>query len=178
MADDMVALLDRLGIAAAHIVGWSDGANIGLDMAIRYPERVRSLVATGGQLRADGLIPERLEWARTLSVDSLAQEWLDFCYRSIASDPGQLPTIIEQIRNLWLTEEYVAADGLATIAAPVLILEGALPDFIIKEHVEEMTARIPTAQLQWIEGTGHLAPREKADAWVHSVLAFLDAVES
>ena len=47
MADDMIELLDRLGIDSAHVVGWSDGGITALDMAIRYPDRVRSVAASG-----------------------------------------------------------------------------------------------------------------------------------
>jgi len=43
MADDVVALLDTLHIAKADVVGWSDGAVLGLDLAIRYPDRVGTL---------------------------------------------------------------------------------------------------------------------------------------
>jgi pimeloyl-ACP methyl ester carboxylesterase len=45
MADDVVALLDRLHTAKADVVGWSDGAIIGLDLAIRYPDRVGKVFA-------------------------------------------------------------------------------------------------------------------------------------
>ena len=107
MADDMVALLDHLDIDSAHVVGWSDGGNTGSDMAIRYPDRVRSLVATGAQFRADGMIPDELEWVENLTVDSFPPDWMDQCYRSIASEPDHLPIVIEKIRDMWLAEEYV-----------------------------------------------------------------------
>jgi pimeloyl-ACP methyl ester carboxylesterase len=40
MADDVVALMDALGLPKANIVGWSDGGTIGFDLAMRYPSRV------------------------------------------------------------------------------------------------------------------------------------------
>jgi len=45
MADDVAALLDSLHIAKADVVGWSDGAIVGLDLALRHPERVGKVVA-------------------------------------------------------------------------------------------------------------------------------------
>ncbi len=48
MADDDLALLDHLGIDKVALVGWSDGAIIGLDIAIRHPERLSRLFAYGG----------------------------------------------------------------------------------------------------------------------------------
>ena len=45
MASDVLALMDELGIAKAALLGWSDGAIIGLDIAIRHPERLTKLFA-------------------------------------------------------------------------------------------------------------------------------------
>ena len=53
MADDVIALMDQLSVRKASIVGWSDGGNIGLSIALRYPERLDRLFAFG-QLRSIG----------------------------------------------------------------------------------------------------------------------------
>ncbi|HEY3599553.1 MAG TPA: alpha/beta hydrolase, partial [Paraburkholderia sp.] len=55
MADDVVALMDKLGIRQADIVGWSDGAILGLDLAIRHPERVGKIVAFAANTKTDGV---------------------------------------------------------------------------------------------------------------------------
>ena len=55
MTDDVVALLDRLKIQKADIVGWSDGAIIGLDMAMRHPNRVGRIFAFGANTQTSGL---------------------------------------------------------------------------------------------------------------------------
>ena len=55
MTDDVVALMDKLGIPKASIVGWSDGGIIGLDMAIRHPERLDKLFAFGANYNLSGL---------------------------------------------------------------------------------------------------------------------------
>ncbi|RZK51127.1 MAG: alpha/beta fold hydrolase, partial [Hymenobacter sp.] len=52
-AQDMVALLDALRVPAAHLVGWSDGGNTGLSMALHHPARVKSLVTMGANIYAD-----------------------------------------------------------------------------------------------------------------------------
>jgi pimeloyl-ACP methyl ester carboxylesterase len=54
MANDMLKLLDKLNIAETDVVGWSDGAIIGLDLAMHHPERVRRLVAFGADYDVDG----------------------------------------------------------------------------------------------------------------------------
>jgi pimeloyl-ACP methyl ester carboxylesterase len=57
MASDVIALLDDLRIAKASIVGWSDGGIIGLDIAMRYPERIDRLFAFGANFDPTGLKP-------------------------------------------------------------------------------------------------------------------------
>lgn len=180
MADDAVALLDHLNIDSAHVVGWSDGAITGLDMAIRYPERVLSLVLTGAQNGVDGLTEEAYEEQQAYSIDTLdegTREFLDFCYLSIAPDPDHLPVMIDKIREMWLQPEFFAADGLADIAVPALFLEGTTSDLVRVDHIEELAEAVPTSRIQWIEGTGHFAPMEKADEWSAYVLKFLQTAE-
>ena len=60
----------------------------------------------------------------------------------------------------------------------MLVLEGTVPDFLLSEHVEDLVAAIPNAELTWIEDSGHFAPSEKAEEWNAEVLAFLDTVEA
>ena len=81
MADDYVALLDQLGIQMAALVGWSDGAIIGLDIAIRYPDRLSKLFAhaanwnpAGLSLLAGGLEPICPVGPTKLSA-ALAERW-------------------------------------------------------------------------------------------------------
>jgi pimeloyl-ACP methyl ester carboxylesterase len=53
MADDYAALLDAMKIDSVYVVGWSDGGNNGLLLAIRHPEKVKKLAITGANLRPD-----------------------------------------------------------------------------------------------------------------------------
>src|SRR6202045_3993673 len=56
MADDVVALMDILKIAKADIVGWSDGAIIGIDLAMRHKERVRKVFAFAANTVTSGVV--------------------------------------------------------------------------------------------------------------------------
>src|SRR5664279_1468301 len=56
-ATDDLALLDYLKIKAVDLVGWSDGANVGLDIAVNHPEYLRKLVSYGGNYVASGALP-------------------------------------------------------------------------------------------------------------------------
>ena len=56
MADDVIALLDHLHLPSVHLLGFSDGANIGLEIACKYPGRLRSLICLSGNASPDGLL--------------------------------------------------------------------------------------------------------------------------
>src|SRR5262249_3331731 len=58
MADDTIAFMDALGTGPAHVVGWSDGGDVGLLVAIKRPDLVRRLVTIGSNFSADGLTRE------------------------------------------------------------------------------------------------------------------------
>ena len=60
LADDLAALMDHLGLDSADIVGYSMGAGVGLQFALRHPEKVRRQVLASGSFRHDGMYPEVL----------------------------------------------------------------------------------------------------------------------
>ena len=72
MADDVIALLDHLHLSSVHLLGFSDGANIGLEIACKYPERLRSLICLSGNASPDGLLTP-LYWAAQMQHAILAQ---------------------------------------------------------------------------------------------------------
>ena len=56
MADDVIALLNHLHLSSVHLLGFSDGANIGLEIACKYPERLKTLICTSANASPDGLL--------------------------------------------------------------------------------------------------------------------------
>ena len=53
MADDVIALLDHLHLSSVHLLGFSDGANIGLEIACKYPERLKALICISANASPD-----------------------------------------------------------------------------------------------------------------------------
>ena len=74
MAEDMIRLMDKLKISSAYIVGWSDGGNIGIDMAIHHPRRVKKLVAYGANINPAGLQNHFLEYLRTVTPEKMQRD--------------------------------------------------------------------------------------------------------
>ena len=70
MADDYVKLLDKLGIEQANVVGWSDGAIVGLYMLQQHPERVRAFAGMEPNFTVEGTNPGFLEWATNVSPET------------------------------------------------------------------------------------------------------------
>lgn len=146
MADDMVALLNHLKIERAHVVGWSDGGIIGLQMALAHPERVDRIVAFGSNATPDGMEARALAFAATMGPDSLGPE-KRARYEKVAPDPTKWAAHVEQLKVLWTTQPAYTADRLRTIKAPVLLATGDRDEFVRLEHTVEMYRAIPGAEL-------------------------------
>ncbi len=175
MADDTAALLGHLGIARADLIGWSDGGIIALLVAIRYPERVRRVVASGANLRLDALSPNFVKWAMAVAPEDKSLTALRVAYQRASPDgPAHWPTLLARDRALWLQPVTIEKDKLATVKAPTLVVSGD-GDSVLVEHALEIFRTLPDAQLCVLPATGHntFVPRA---AWLLPMLtSFLDA---
>jgi pimeloyl-ACP methyl ester carboxylesterase len=157
MADDMIALMDHLGLEKADIVGWSDGGNIGIDMAIRYPTRVGKLVTYGSNFHTNGLVPDEPGEGILSSADDPSWEVVRSFYQSVAPDPDHWPVFHGKLMTMWGSQPTFVVDDLAGISAPTLVMAGEF-DSIKEEHTREMAASISGATLLIVEGEDHFAP--------------------
>ena len=169
MANDVVALLDHLSMESAHLVGWSDGGILGLEMAIHHPQRVRRIVAYGANYDPSGVRPDATENPEFLAYVSRAGEE----YAKVASNPAGFNGLIGKIMTMYQSQPDYAAEDLARIDAPVLILDGDADEVIELEHTRTLAELIPTAELCLIPGTGHMAPWQKPAQFNRIVLDFL-----
>ena len=71
MAADTAAFMQALGLELAHLVGWSDGGNVALELALAWPQLVRKLVLIGAAADVSGSTAESTEWVNSLSADDL-----------------------------------------------------------------------------------------------------------
>ena len=169
MADDMIALMDQLGLRRVDVVGWSDGGNIGLDMAIRYPTRVGKLVTYGSNFHFSGAgegLPEAVD------PDSARWEVVRSFYQRVAPDPQYWPFFLKKIMTMWRAYPTFSAQELSGISAPVLVMAGEF-DSIEDAHTRAMAAAIPDATLDIIEGEDHYAPLLAPSKVTPQIVAFL-----
>jgi len=167
MAADALGLLDHLGIATADVVGWSDGAVIALDLAIRHPDQLGRVVAYGANFSPDGvhaLVPSD----QLLPFERIAAD-----YRRLSPAPERFEELVATLDALYRVAPDFGEAELGSIGVPVLVLDGAEEEFIAPEHTRRLAELIPGSELLLMPGTGHFAPFSEPGAFNRIVLAFL-----
>jgi pimeloyl-ACP methyl ester carboxylesterase len=171
MAEDVIALMDRLHIHRADLMGWSDGGIIGLDIAIHHPGRLQHLVTLGANFRPDGLLPDEVEWGETASARSLGPA-VRLEYERLAPDPGHYETAMNKILAMWRAEPRYSLAELHSIRAKTLVIAGE-HDLVRRDHTEALAHAIPGAQLWIVPGASHSAMHEFPGLVNERVLEFL-----
>ena len=169
MADDYLALLDHLGVDQAALVGWSDGGIIGLDIAIRHPERLSRLFAFAANYTPAGVKPSVAQDPTFNAY--IARAGKD--YARLSPTPGEFDAFVAQISEMWAREPNYTQDQLRAIAVPTVIFDGEHDEAIEPAHTAEMAALIPDAELVIMKDASHFAMWQKPDEFNAAVLEFL-----
>ncbi|MEQ8663937.1 MAG: alpha/beta fold hydrolase [Gammaproteobacteria bacterium] len=169
MADDVLGVMDTLGIARAHLVGWSDGGNIGLDIAMRHPGRLLKLVAYGANYRVAG-VREDVADNPTFSayVEQAHRDYLE-----LSPQPARWDEFVTRIGAMWAREPNHSDAALRAITVPLLVLHGAEEEAIEGSHAAALATLVPGARFVVMPGTGHFAMREQPGEFNRIVLDFL-----
>jgi len=176
MADDIVALLDHLGIERADLFGFSLGGLVALQTAISHPDRVDQLVLAATHYRPDGYYPEIANPALQTASSRLPSEG-DFqvmrdAYTSVAPDPDHFPEFTAKVSEAVGGFQGWSADDLRKITSPTLIMIGDT-DFVRLEHAVEMYELIRDSQLAIVPGTNHMSLMARAELVLPIVESFL-----
>lgn len=176
MSDDAVAVMDALHVQRADIVGWSDGGNLGLDLARRYPDRIRKVVAFGANHTPapDGADPEQVRQFREAKADSAMLWPLRYMYETSSPTPEKWPQLLEQERAMVFSQPRWSLEQLATIRAPVLLINGE-HDLVLLPYATEMKNAIPGARLEIIAGGTHEVPLAQPGVVNPRMLSFLES---
>jgi pimeloyl-ACP methyl ester carboxylesterase len=151
LADDVVALLDHLGLEQADVFGFSLGGLVAYELLIAHPGRVRRAVVGSADFRNDRggeVDPERLP------TEADFQTMRD-AYVAVAPDPSHFDVAGEKVSRLVHTFGGWTDDQLRGIDAPVLVLIGDT-DFILVPNAVEAVGLLPEAQLCVLPGTTHM----------------------
>ena len=171
MADDVVALLDHLGLERADVLGFSLGGIVALQLGMRHPERVDRLVLAATHYRPEGYHdlsdPASVRMPTDAEFAEMRQE-----YERVAPDPDHFDAFSERLNVLVHGHPGWAAEELRSIEAPVLLVIGDT-DFVRIEHAAEMLELIPHAQLAVLPATRHTEVVQETDLLVPVMARFL-----
>lgn len=184
---ETVAYLDAKGIERADIIGYSDGAILGLLLALRHPERVRSLVAISANLdpsafthspeAADAVVLEPLGLpAHVADAGEPEPDAERMHYDRLSPDgPEHADVVLAKLFRLWTSEPRIDPADLGRITARTLVMSGDR-DTIRPDHSLLIASSIPGAQLAIVPGATHGLVAERPELIATIVRAFLDDV--
>jgi 3-oxoadipate enol-lactonase len=152
MRDDVLGMLDGLGLARVTLLGHSMGGVVALLVAMEQPGRVERLIIEDAAppYRRDRPVPERP-----------ADAELDF-------DWDVVPAVVGQVN----AGDPAAWEGLAAITAPTLLIGGGPESHIRQDKIAEAAARIPRCELVTIPG-GHLVHENRPQEFIDAVAGWL-----
>jgi pimeloyl-ACP methyl ester carboxylesterase len=169
MASDVVALLDHLKIRKAAIVGWSDGAIIGLDIAMKHPERVSRLFAFAANSDPSGVADIASSDVFNAYITRAGEE-----YKRLSPTPTAYKSFVAEITKMWESQPKWTASDLAAIKVPTWIVDGDHDEAIKRENTEFMAANIPDAGLLIQPEVSHFSFLQDPEQFTDDVLHFLE----
>lgn len=189
MARDTAALMDAIGIAPAHIIGFSMGASIAQELVLAYPEKVTRLVLVAGECGGGEAVRAKPEiMAQLADKSGTAREVLDRMFSLIfppswlaAHDPCRFcPEVYEITGDDMVqrqTDAFLSWHGsflrLVEIRSPTLVITGTDDMIVPPENSRILSGRIPGSQLVEIPGTGHGLLYQVPEIFSDRVINFL-----
>jgi pimeloyl-ACP methyl ester carboxylesterase len=159
-ADDVNKFLEYLNLQDVNIVGWSDGGNTGLILAMQHPDKVKKLAVMAAVL-----------YNNNTSVDEIVNPEIQKQIKQMEKVNISKDDINYRLKVLLLTEPNINPDLLKTIKAPVLVMAGE-KDFVKEQHTKLIAEKLPNSNLVIFKKTGHYAPTEIPEVFNKTVLDF------
>jgi len=150
-ADGVAALLKELAVGPVDVLGFSNGGQVALQLAIRHPDAVRRLVTCSAPFRRDGMVDGFWEAMAAGTYAHLPQPYRD-ADLAVSGDPAHAERMFHLDRELMLTGFTDWPDELiASISAPTLVV-AADKDVIRTAHTVRLAGLIPNARLLIVPG--------------------------
>ncbi len=173
MASDVVGLMDYLKIRRAAVVGWSDGAIIGLDIAMKHPERVSRLFAFAANSDPSGVADIAGSPVFNAFIARAKTE-----YAGLSPTPDGYMSFLNQIEKMWASQPRWTAADLHSIKTPTWIVDGDRDEAIKRENTAFMAANIPGAGLLLQPEVSHFSFLQDPAQFDMDVLHFLEHVKA
>ena len=173
MASDVIGLMDFLKIPKATIVGWSDGAIIGLDLAMHHPDRIAKLFAFAANSDPSGVADIANSPVFNAFIARAETE-----YGTLSPTPTEYKAFLAQITRMWETQPNWTEDDLKRVVVPTWIVDGDHDEAIKRENTEFMATNIPGAGLLLQPEVSHFSFLQDPEQFTSDVLHFLEHVRS
>jgi pimeloyl-ACP methyl ester carboxylesterase len=177
LADDIVGLLDHLGIDRAHVLGHSMGAAVAIELAVNHPARVRSIVPISASVRIEGMHPDLMDPSKYATSDRMPtqEDFAEFreAYQRLSPHPERFDGFLAKQSSGAADLKGWSDAQLAGISAPTLIVQGDR-DFVTVEHAALMLELIPGSTLAVLPNTTHMQVTRRADYLLPMLAAFLN----
>lgn len=173
MAQDALAGLDALGVAKIAVVGWSDGAVTGLELARAAPERVAGVLFFACNVEASGSWP--FEMTPTIG-NCLTRHQAD--YARLSPAPSRFEAMSRKLQAMQGSQPDYSAADLGAICVPVTVAVAERDEFIRPEHGAYIARTIPGARLVDMAGVSHFAPVQRPEVFNGVVLGFLGGLRT
>ncbi|MFM7336136.1 MAG: alpha/beta fold hydrolase [Tabrizicola sp.] len=172
LGQDYLALLDAMGVDKVHLVGWSDGANIGYVLSQTAPERLASHFAHAGNVTLEGVDP-------AVNENALFGEYIGLMaadYAKISPTPDGFDAFLGAVATMWGTSKPGGMEALPNITVPTLVVQSQHDEAILMSHSEEIAATIPGARLQVLPDVSHFAIMQDPAGYTAAIRAFVDGL--
>lgn len=159
-ADDLLVFMDEHQIERAHLLGFSDGGNIAMIFAIRYPDRVNRLILNGANL-----IPKGVKRSAQIPIE------IGYKFAKKFATKSDSASLNAEMLGLMVNDPYVEPEELAKVKAKTLVIAGTR-DMIKDEHTRLIASHIPDSELVFLKGNHFLASKHPKE-FNRAVLKFL-----
>lgn len=188
MADDTAELLRGLGVMETDVLGYSMGAGIGVELALRHPDLVRKLVLVSVTFDLNGFHPGLIENVGNISAEDMVGSPFHTEFVESAPNPDGWANLVQKVTVLNTSLAGWPPEVIASIGKPVQLVV-ADSDIVTPEHAVQMfralgggvvgdVVGLPSSRLAILPGTTHMTITQRADWLVPMVHEFLDAEES
>lgn len=169
LGQDYLALLEAMGVEKVHLVGWSDGANIGYVISQVAPQRLASHFAHAGNVTLEGIDPSVNEDAVFGTyIGMMAED-----YAKMSPTPEGFDAFLGAVSTMWGTSKPGGLEALPGITVPTLVVQSQYDEAILMSHAEEIAAGIPGALLQVLPDVSHFASFQSPAEYAAAIRAFI-----
>lgn len=177
MASDMSELIDKLNLGKVNIVGWSDGGNIGLELAYAHPEKILKVITFGANYSNENFLapPDSVKMNPNdpiiIQTSPLMKRYSTALER-LSPDKGRIPIIKKKLEVLMTKYPNFTLGQLKTINVPFMVVVGD-HDLINIDHTISLFKNLKKVQLYVVPGASHLSLAEYPELINSEIIRFL-----